>query len=389
MVGIGSNVAGGMLIVGDVGALIKNGWRATPLSDTPVNGLETTLSALGLATELAVGAGEAADVPISSVRAIVAHLGKSSFTDLLVLLLKRGLSNARDLPKFAVFVSKLVSKPAFLKVSKEVLTSEQAMEAAIKNVDDFGDDFVDALGNAATTTSGLGKSAARAANTYLDALRNAPAGSPLALAYNSIKSAPDTQKVLESMVKIFEAGINSKDLNKILENVTLFNPSVVTGVTTSYKQYDLFLDFGDIAKVADRGGLDRLVTSLKNTGNGRWGFRYELEVAAYLVREQGVGAVDFISKLVRNAEGKLVTDIDVVVNGVYYQAKRSKSAFSSARGGSFLSVLNWVNKARADGATKIIYVTPDLSQIPSKSQKAFEALQNKGIDVSTLAIPFK
>jgi len=76
--GVAGNIAGGMLIVGDIGSLVKNLWRARSSSQVPVNHAEVALSSVGLATELAVGAGELADAPISGIRALVAALANAT-----------------------------------------------------------------------------------------------------------------------------------------------------------------------------------------------------------------------------------------------------------------------------------------------------------------------
>ena len=51
-------------------------------------------------------------------------------------------------------------------------------------------------------------------------------------------------------------------------------------------------------------------------------------------------------------------------------------------------IIKWVEKAKADGAQKIIYVTPSISQIPKKSQAAMDIVK-KTFDLSTIEIPFK
>jgi hypothetical protein len=91
--GIAANIAGGILIVGDVGSLVKNLWRTTAWAEKDPNVVEVVFSGLGLATEFAVGVREAADAPVSTVRALVAYLGDTPFTRILVMRLKNKILN--------------------------------------------------------------------------------------------------------------------------------------------------------------------------------------------------------------------------------------------------------------------------------------------------------
>jgi len=94
-------------------------------------------------------------------------------------------------------------------------------------------------------------------------------------------------------------------------------------------------------------------------------------------------SVEFIERWVDNAAGK--TDIDLIVNGVYYQVKRSGDAFKKGARG----IVEWVDEARADGATIIRYVTPDGSKIPGAALEQIGEMEIKwGVNIAVDVIPF-
>jgi hypothetical protein len=72
---VAANIAGGALLVGDVGSIIKNAGREIGIFGAPTNRHEVILSSLGLLTEAAVLWGEVPDMPISIARALVASIG--------------------------------------------------------------------------------------------------------------------------------------------------------------------------------------------------------------------------------------------------------------------------------------------------------------------------
>lgn len=81
------------------------------------------------------------------------------------------------------------------------------------------------------------------------------------------------------------------------------------------------------------------------------------------------------------------TDIDLIVDGVYYQVKRSKAAFK----GGANAVTVWVSKIREfvkrqkiQGVIKIMYVTPHgIADVPGP---AFTELRRLGVLV--FPVPF-
>jgi len=127
------------------------------------------------------------------------------------------------------------------------------------------------------------------------------------------------------------------------------------------------------------------VTSLSWGGSGRFGYRYELEVAAWLVREKGAQSLQFVQKQVWDG-GELVTDIDIIADGVYYQAKRSGAAFKSGEDG----IVRWVEGAMAANGEVMAYLTPSKAAIPEAAAARIRAYQEDlGQDcLSVLEVPF-
>ena len=383
--GIVANVTGGVLIVGDVGALVKNLWRGLGFSDEEVSYLEVTLSGLGLATELAVGVGEIADVPISSVRAIVAFIGKSKFTDLLVIFLKQAIKSGEDLASFANYTVELVSNSGFLKFSQEVATSPVMMETNIRLVETYGEAFTRATDNLVgdATTGGISRTAAQGLAEVLDEIPDA--------AKASINAAADAEDLIRGLGRVLDKmKLDPEVLRKIFEN-NIYAPGIAN-IPTSYTPADMARDLGTLVDALDDtevaiDGFTRLAKTLKNTGTGRYGFRYELEVATHLIREGATAPIFVSQKVLDEVTGLLTTDIDVIFDGVYYQVKRSKSAFKKGARG----VSDWVEKALADGATEIRYVTPAALTIPGPRSAARRMLDEYigSIGLAIDTVPFK
>lgn len=353
--GIGANVAGGMLIVGDIGSLLKNLWRSTGWSSKEPNAVEAALSSLGLATELAVGIGEVADAPITGVRAIVAAIGNTKFSDALVILLKRALANAQALPKFANFVTTIISNSNVFQVAEQVLKSEELVEAAVRGVDEFGDEFFEVLQEIGENAA-LGIPAAQRVTKALGAVSDD--------AIAAIKNSGKFDEAMVGLAKAMDNGLDSGLLKKILDN---------NFYDAAYTQADILIDLG---KVADAEGFTRLANSLKNTGITNKGFLYELQVAAHYA-DQGTNATTVVSKYVKATETLTSTDIDLIIDGVYYQVKRSANAFGYGKAG-LQKTKAWVAKAIADGAQTVKYVTQPRVMIPPK---VAAWLAKKGIEI--------
>jgi hypothetical protein len=340
-VGVAANMAGGMLIVGDVGSLAKNGWRAAGCSDTPPNYTEVAFSGMGLLTELAVGAGELADAPISGVRSLLAALGNVPAGKVLPILYRRSLSNTADMGRFVRFIGKIGNETAF-QVLKEVLTSEDVMLAAIKASDEFGDALFTGLKNVSRMASTGGIAGAqKAVKVLCDLPQNAKTF------FKGLTSG-QLELAIEHMGLIFAGGkVDEAMLRKLLTYDELFSTT-----------YDRLRFLGDLRALSGAQRLDILVKYLANpVENFRLGRLYELQAAAAIAGEGGT--ITIVGKYVKNAQG--ITDVDFIINGVYYQAKRGWS------GASVEETLAWIAKAKEDGAQTIKYVCPGgESSVPPK-----------------------
>jgi hypothetical protein len=170
----------------------------------------------------------------------------------------------------------------------------------------------------------------------------------------------------------------------------VFDGAVVGGVVTTYKHADFLIDLGDIAKKLGPGGkhgFAKMIKAVSNAGDGKFGFRYEIQAAAWLAKQPTVMSLDALSKFVNkltDASGSWLgkTDIDVIADGVYYQVKRSKAAFRNPKG-AVQAVRDWVAKAEAAGAAKIKYIVPNAADVPG-AVKTY--LDEFGIEI--ILVPF-
>lgn len=90
------------------------------------------------------------------------------------------------------------------------------------------------------------------------------------------------------------------------------------------------------------------------------GYRYELEAAAHLVKRDG-GTPLFLSRQIFDLVTKeLLTDIDIVLNGIYYQVKWCRRAFAKRGTGGIVKSMNqWIERARhGNPGQPVAYVAP-------------------------------
>lgn len=362
--GVASNAAGGMLIVGDIGSLVKNLWRWG--SGQPVNHVEVALSSVGLATELAVGAGELADAPISGIRALVAALANVPAGQILPILYRRALSNGADMVTLVRFIGRIGSETSF-QVLKNVLTSEDLIRAAIKATDDLGDAVFDGLKHvsAMAVTGGI-----EAAQRVLLVLANL---SDAAKAELKLIAKADFPVLCEHLGFILKSGtVDAALLSKVLAKDALF--------TATYNRLALLRDLR-ILHAADR--LDVMVRAVAGATlpNFIRGNLYEIQAAAAIMRAGG-GEVKIFRELVKVAAEK--TDIDFIINGVYYQAKSGPVDMNQVKA--------WVTKATEHGKAAgnaqpvLKYVMPQ-SAIDATSQKVKDFLEGMNITIVPVAIP--
>lgn len=363
--GLATSVAGGIAGVGDIGALVKNAARGLGFSDVDPNYLEASLSGLGLATEAAILYGELPDTGISALKSLAAALGDAQAGKVLGLLWHRVLTNATDAVLFLRFVTRIVSDTSgfAFQVMKQVLTGEDVMLAAMRASDELGDATFSGLKLVSEAPNFGGKPAAQQIVKSLDTLQGN------AKQYLKELSGADLERVFEHLGVILNAGkIDAAMLERLLSFDALFSAS-----------YTRLRFLEDLRLVADADGLESLAKQMiSTTPNFRVGHLYELQAGARIRTQVGGSTIKFV---VRISPEPGPTDIDFIIDGVYYQAK-------SGSIGSLDSVKKWIAKARADGATMIKYVIPGgKNSVPAD---ILEAMAERGIqaeDIIDIAIP--
>jgi hypothetical protein len=360
--GIAAAIAGGHLIVGDVGSLLKNLWRSTPLSETDPNYVEAGFAGIGLLTEIFVGIGEAPDAAASAAKAVSAATRGSKFSKIIFVLVKRAQSNATEVADLGKFLLSVGRSKLGLQVAKEVFTSEDLVLAGMRAVDRLGDlgrDFIDILAKKASL-SGIGIRAAQDVTTLISRLSDD--------AINFFKALPADQLdvVIEHLGFIVKAGkVDIAQLRQLLDNSQLFTAA-----------YDRSMMLYDLSIIRDSERLSTLVNYLKNStlAGPTQGRLYELQTAARLIENTPGSKVAWVSKYAKEVDpvtGKRLasTDIDFIIDDgtdlIYYQAKSSATAFQSVE-----EAQRWVQIVQRDaernGITNqvIRYVTPNPAAVP-------------------------
>jgi len=140
---------------------------------------------------------------------------------------------------------------------------------------------------------------------------------------------------------------------------------------SAYRHDQLLIDMGEVADVT---GFDGLIASLgRNNPNGAKGFRYELEVAASFKR--GGQTVEELGKKIPLAGKANPSDIDVLADGVAYNAKISRGAFKKPSAKALEKAENYVAaalEAVGNDPSKVKYVVPDGVRAPSKVRRFLE-----------------
>ncbi len=363
-VGIAASIAGGILIVGDIGALAKNGWRTTGWSSKDPNVLEASLSGLGLLTEIAVGAGEVADVPISTGRTVVAKIGNSPLAKIIYNRIKTIITKGGAAASAAetAFMKSLAQADDLAQIFKEVLTTDELYEGALRAFDRFGPTFFEFVRKAATNRE-LGIKGLRSAIAVL--------GDVPEVVIASLKASPS--KVLPGLfglVKILKAGVDPQLLKRVLTNC-----GELRICNADYTAGHLLDDLGELANIK---GIDDLLETLKIRNVQAAGFRYELEAAAHLKR-LGTEVVE-LTKRITTGVGN--TDIDIVIREggqlIHFQAKRSADAFRFGKEG-LTKAQAWVAKALADLGTtdirRVRYLVPPGVRIPPQVANWFQSIR--------------
>ena len=123
----------------------------------------------------------------------------------------------------------------------------------------------------------------------------------------------------------------------------------------------------------------------------KYGFFYEIKAAASLQRITGQPAT--LQRSITTTLGD--TDIDVIVDGVYFQVKSSVSALkrqikppvpSTDPGEWIRSMDNWIGKAKIDMVSKglpvkIRYYVPNFLDVPQQLKDHVTMLSRQGLDI--------
>ncbi len=369
--GMISSTAGGMLVVADLGAIVKNFWREVGFSDKEPNDLEMLLGGVGLLTTAAeLGGGPpgiAADGVLSALRTLASRAGTNPGTRDLVQIyvarLKRALEGgvggptpsprpvisgfgtsslmffggAGFLRSFADefteadrnFVEALVSNPSFGDALTSFRWSDDLVRVATKAHDQLGDQFIHAITRLHITQ---GPDGALQMLKVFDGMKDN--------VFIGLKSSSARfNSIVDELGELLVNDINPKTLTKVLNNPKPFVPG-------KYEPIDFMEDLVLLSNVKGLEASMHLLTSVRRFQNNTLGFRYEIEGAAELVRrgkvvdelgmKVNVTWGDALKSMFRKATGR--TDIDVIVleevGGetlpVYYQFKRSQKALRSS-----------------------------------------------------------
>ncbi len=355
--GFGGNIAGGLMPivpVGDIGALAKNVYRMGWWSDVDPNPHEMMLAGLGVFFSLPGGQG--VDAAISTMRAIIAYVGRCPFSDALWVVTKRVIAHPTSVVGYVRLAGHFALGNISLDLAKEILTSEDLLLRAMKIADDLGDAGEPCLRYAINGpwTQAVGGAAAgqRVIAVLSDSLLTPAARSGL-----SALDAGQMFKAVQAIGKSTAAGVDPSLMNKLLNS-----PHVYSATYTHARMLD------DLNTIADadnlRGFVGRLASGSESVAKGS---RYELMVAAGIRRgeipqlPQGT-TFEFIERFARGADGK--TDIDVLAKlpdggTMFLQCKASLESLDGR------AVEIWVRKVRSYADLNgimdpvIRYVVPD------------------------------
>jgi hypothetical protein len=385
--GIGGGIAGSLFLVGDIGTLVKNGWRAAGQSDQPVNKVEVALGGLGIVTTVA----PLGDAPIAAIKNVIAATDGVKLGRTLANLLARGVSNSAELAKLGNFALKLTrSGDLALHGAGLALTSEALVQASIRTVEKLGDvsgTFLEWVGR---NVDGLGVKTAQDVTNLLGSVSDGT------LDFFKALPAREFDVALDHLGTILKRGtIDVAQLRRLLDNNRLF--------TTAYDRKTIVRD---LSILSDSDGFSKLVNYLGSAAQDGWakGRLYELQTAAKVVNDhsqEGWKAKSIISKFTKEVDpdtGLLLekTDIDFIIEDhlgrtVYYQAKSTVGAFRGSKAAAEAG--RWIRlallDAEASGVTNPIirYVVPPDVEIPQAVRNLFNVLRASGVMIDEVTVP--
>ena len=368
-----ASIAGGILVVGDVGSICKNLWRMTSFSDTDPNYLELTLGGLGVATTaLAVtGVGAAIPAAIAPLKTLAIRFGNEGakminvFIDMIRHSIATGVISFQL--RHLALIERMVTDIPVSGLYRIIGQTPDMVNAAARVGDDvigIGAGFHQAAVRALATH---GDDIAKALTKTLDDIEEAAMATLRALPTNQFDEA------LDGLARVLAHGIDPIAMSRVLNNHHIYG--TVYDHARLIKDLDLLVD-GKIK------GIRLLVGALKSTTKSVRGVRYELEGAAHLMRN-GDEVVELTKRIQVGPLRSDVTDIDIVIQDgvelIYYQLKSTRVAFSKEGTTMVNATLAWIGKAAKEmkipmrdavSSNRIRYAVPSLDVVPPSVQKA-------------------
>jgi hypothetical protein len=379
-----SSIAGGFLVVGDVGSCTKNLWRMAGWSDKDPNYVELSLGGLGILTTFAeiTVVGAPVDAGVASVKTLSIRFGSNPkairFLTVFVEQIKNAIVGGG---KFgwaeANFLKKMVLDIPVSDAFKVFMHDADLAKAAVNATEKLGtnaESFYQATRRAVTThgeesAKGFVQVFEGLGNEAFEALKNAPAG--------------ELDNSFDGLAKVVNKGISPFNLKRVLDNPHLYG--------ATYKRTNILKDLGHLANVE---GIELASKMLQATHPNAKGFRYEIEGAASLGRDgeiiksitEQVSVVwDDIEEIGFGALHGFKTDIDVITgtpgNLVYRQFKSSADSMKSPT-----KVAAWCEKARkardnlgGDYQGLMFHLPPD--EIPKIAKSVRKWLDDRSIPI--------
>jgi hypothetical protein len=235
-----ASIAGGILVVGDVGSICKNLYRMTGFSDTEPKYVELSLGGLGVATTaLAVtGVGAAIPVAIAPLKTLAIRFGTQGVQMLTVFIDMIRKSMASGVISFQMrhlsLVETMVTDIPVSQAYRAFAHTPEVVNAAAKAADDVigvGAGFHQAI---VRTVSTHGNDIAKALTETVDGLGDAALASLRALPANQLDEA------LDGLARVLTKGVNPEAMRRVLNNPQLF-------ANTQYTRVNLLKDLDEIA----------------------------------------------------------------------------------------------------------------------------------------------
>ncbi len=381
-----SSIAGGFLLVGDIGSCAKNLWRMTGWSDKNPNYVELSLGGLGILTTFAEVSivGAPADAGVASVKTLSIRFGSNpkaiKFLTVFIEQIKNAIVGGG---KFgwaeANFLQKMVTDIPVSDAFKLFMHDDALAKAAVITTEKLGanaESFYQATRRAVGTH---GEEAAKKfvqvfegmGDEALYALKNAPAG--------------ELDEALDGLAKVANKAIAPFALRRILDNTYLYG--------SHYKRTNLLKDLGELADIPNLKGFEEAIAMLKTANAQAKGFRYEIEGAAWLARNEKevVELTKRVAVVIEEGAQLVKTDIDVIVleggKPIYYQLKRSKEALGYGEKG-LESSKAWVKKAMADleveDLSRVKYALPENVDLPPRIKNWFTNVLDDAIVIERI-----